>query len=130
MSEESVSVREFERWARLNTDMQKQHNEELKSVSKELKESNEINRQTVSLLREDIATTKVMMQAHIDVYNTDKIKNSETFSKQDKRIDNVEETLKEREGVYNLATKIKWALAVITTGFLAAFGKDLAIMIF
>lgn len=126
MSGESVSMSEFKRWVQHHTKVQEQHNAELKEMARELKESNEINRQTVSLLREDVAATKLMIQHHVDTYTEDKRRNSETFSSQAERIKNIEETLKERESVFRLGAGLKWAFGVIIAGALTAAGAALA----
>lgn len=119
MNEESVSVREFERWAAFQAEIQNKHSQQLEKISEEIRDTN-------TLLRGDIATTKQMIETHTVKYNSDKKKDSETFSKQNKRLDNIEETLKEREGVYSIAKKIKWGSVIVATGFFAAFGKDIA----
>lgn len=126
MSGENVSVREFETWVNHHTVIQEQHNAQLKEMARELKESNEINRQTVSLLREDVAATKLMIQHHIDTYSEDKRRNSETFSSQSERIKNIEETLKEREGVFRLGAALKWIFGIMIAGALTAAGAALA----
>lgn len=122
MKEESVSVREFERWASFQAEIQNKHSQQLEKISEEIRDTN-------TLLRGDIAVTKQMIETHTIQYNSDKKKDSETFSKQNKRLDNIEETLKEREGVYNIAEKIKWAIVIIITGSLAAFGKDIVSLV-
>ncbi len=122
MSEENVSAREFERWVQLQSDTQNKHSEQLKEISKEINKTNQ-------LLRKDIASTKNLLEAHINQYNHDKERNSETFRAGNERMGAMEKVIQERAGVYNIASKIKWVLVIITTGALAAFGKDIVDLI-
>ncbi|MCJ8293356.1 MAG: hypothetical protein MJK15_03025 [Colwellia sp.] len=119
MSAENVSVREFELWAKTLADIQNQHSNELKDISKEIRETN-------LLLREDIASTKSLVKTHIKEFNHSQQQNHNTFIAINTRIISIEDTIKEQAGVYHSAKYIKLALSFVLIGVLTAWGANLA----
>ena len=125
MKDISVSESEFARYTNQQIEIQKEHRAELKEHRKELKQLHGEVKETNQLLREDIATTKAMVDNHIQAYNSDQDRNHETFAELDKRVDNVEKTIKDQESAYRVASIIKWAIVIVLTGALGASGKTL-----
>ena len=103
MKDEHVTIEMFKFWA----DTQ---GKTLESLSQEIKETN-------ILLRDDINTTKAILNQHIIEYKENK---SETNS----RFAQVFKTLQSREDVYKFAKVIKWGIGILLAGGLTAAGMS------
>ncbi len=126
MNEGAVSVREFEAWVKHQAIMHEQHSKELNKIAESINTTNSRIQETIVLLRDDVSTTKHLVESHINAYNNDKQRNHETFTKINDRVSAVEETIREQAGVYHSAKAIKFVAIIIITSVCMAWGANLA----
>jgi len=118
MPEDKVSTREFDRWADLLIQAQADLSSELKDISHEIKVTN-------GLLREDIATTRNLVENHIQSYRSDQRQNQVTFVQFNSRIEEIEQLQADQSSIYQSAKIIKYAATLILAGALTAVGTGL-----
>jgi hypothetical protein len=116
MNADHVTRQEFEISRESQKDLIKMIGSELKEISLDIKQTN-------ILLKEDISITKGMIKEHIIQYNNDKEQNSITFRELKSDSKEIKDSIQEREGVYSAAKKFFWAIGIILSGVLIAFGS-------
>ena len=104
MSGEPVTVAMFKIWTDASLD-------EMKGIRAEQSETN-------VLLREEIITTKAILNQHIKEYSETKVVN-------DKKFDRIFTVLRSGEGVFKAAKLIKWGVAILLAGSLTAAGASI-----
>ena len=125
MKGESVSVEMFKIWADSQSSLINALTDEMKVLSGEQRNATGELKQTNSLLRDDINTTKAILNQHIKEYNYYKLENNKRFTQVFKRQDKLVETLESREGVYTAAKYIKWVIGIMLVGGLTASGAHI-----
>ena len=116
MREDHVTRKEFDLSRESQKDLINMIGNELKEISSDIKQTN-------ILLKEDISITKGMIKEHIVQYNSDKEQNSITFRELKADSKEIKDSIQEREGVYGAAKKVFWAIGIILSGVLIAFGS-------
>lgn len=125
MSENNVTIREFELLVKHQTQINKSQGEELAKIASSINQTNDKIQEAITLFREEVSNTKSLVDNHIYTYNEDKRRNRETFIRMDSRMKSIEETLIEREGLYKSAQIVRWVFVIVATGALTAFGASL-----
>lgn len=94
------------------------HMEWLKNIAFEQAEMRKEQIKTNQLLREDINTTKAILNQHIIQYN-------ESREKNDRKFDVLFSIARSRDDYFKGLKIAGWVLVIILTGLLTAFGGDL-----
>jgi len=136
VSDESVSIREFDTWRQgldqhlvLMSDSIKSMSDALttqgQNTTEAMKVMSETIQQSIELQSEEVQLTKSLHKDHIIEYRHDKQLGDIRFTNIEERQDTLEATLQEREGVYRIANSLKWVGIILFAGLLTAAGAGI-----
>jgi len=111
LNEEKLTMQTFTLWKESQDKMNETFIAEMKEIKKD-------TQSLISLLRDEVLTSKATLNQHIKEYDENKAENKEKF-------DSVFKTLRSMEGIRTIGKVGKWAIVTVFGAALAALGVAL-----
>ena len=115
---ESVSVKMFEIWSVSQKQLLESHQDQLKAIVQEQKETNASIREVVTLLKDDVATTKAILDHNVQEYDNQVISNEERFKNIFQRNDKIDKILIERAPAWVVFKSFKKGLTIFVSALI------------